>query len=88
MFKNINNALSDAVEKITANHFAVQEEYVRNDNGWHVVNFKNEQGHILQVEVQINDVDESIIMCVLDQQGFTNDQATVIMNTFEDQFEI
>jgi hypothetical protein len=86
MFKNIYNALSDAVEKITANHFPVQEEYVRNDNGWHVVNFKNEQGHTLQVEVQINDDNESIVMCVLDQQGFTNDQATIIMNTFEDQF--
>jgi hypothetical protein len=86
MFKNIYNALSDAVEKITANHFPVQEEYVRAENGWHVVNFKNEKGHTLQVEVQINDDNESIVMCVLDQQGFTNDQATIIMNTFEDQF--
>jgi hypothetical protein len=86
MFKNIYNALSDAVDKITANHFPVQEQYIGAENGWHIVNFKNEQGHTLQVEVKINDADESIVMCVLDQQGFTNDQATIIMNTFEDQF--
>lgn len=86
MFKNIHNALSDAVEKITANHFPVQEEYVEEVNGWHVINFKNEQGHTLKVEVQINDENESIVMCILDQIGFTNDQATTIMNTFENQF--
>lgn len=86
MFKNILNALSDAVEKITANHFPVQEEYVEEVGGWHIVNFKNEQGHTLQIEVQINDADESIIMGVLNQVGFTNDQMTIIMNTFEDQF--
>jgi hypothetical protein len=86
MFKNIFNALSDAVDKITANHFPVQEEYVEELNGWHIINFKNKQGDILQVEVQINDADESIIMGVLNQVGFTNDQATIIMNTFEDQF--
>lgn len=86
MFKNILNALSDAVEKITANHFPVQEEYVEEKDGWHIVNFKNEQGHTLQIEVQINDADESIIMGVLNQVGFTNDQMTIIMNTFEDQF--
>ena len=86
MFKNIHNALSDAVEKITANHFPVQEQYVEEVNGWHIVNFKNEQGHTLQVEVQINDAEETIIMGVLNQVGFTNDQTTIIMNTFEDQF--
>jgi hypothetical protein len=86
MFKNIHNALSDAVEKITANHFPVQEEYVEELNGWHIINFKNEHGNILQVEVQINDADESIIMGVLNTVGFTNDQMTIIMNTFEDQF--
>jgi hypothetical protein len=86
MFKNIYNALSDAVDKITANHFPVQEEYVEEVNGWHVINFKNKEGHTLKVEVQINDENESIVMCILDQIGFTNDQATTIMNTFEDQF--
>ena len=86
MFKNIHNALSDAVTKITENHFPVQEEYVEEVNGWHIINFKNEQGHTLQVEVQINDADESIVMCILNQNGFTNDQATTIMNTFENQF--
>jgi len=29
MFKNIHNALSDAVEKITANHFPVQSSMSR-----------------------------------------------------------
>ena len=86
MFKNIHNALSDAVDKIKANHFPVQEEYVEKVNGWHVINFKNEQGHTLRVEVNINDAEESIVMCILDQIGFTNDQATTIMNTFENQF--
>ena len=86
MFKNIHNALSDAVTKITENHFPVQEEYVEEVNGWHIINFKNEQGHTLQVEVQINDAEETIVMCVLNSVGFTNDQMTTIMNTFEDQF--
>jgi hypothetical protein len=86
MFKNIHNALTDAVEKITANHFPVQEEYVEQVNGWHIINFKNEHGHTLQVEVNINDAEESIVMCILNQNGFTNDQASIIMNTFEDQF--
>ena len=86
MFKNIHNALSDAVDKIKANHFPLQEEYVEEVNGWHIVNFKNERGHTLQVEVQINDLDESIIMGVLNKFGFTNDQMTIIMNTFEDEF--
>jgi len=86
MFNNIHNALTDAVEKITADHFPVQEEYVEEVNGWHIVNFKNEQGHILQVEVQIDDANESIIMGVLNTFGFTRDQVTTIMNTFEDQF--
>lgn len=86
MFKNIFNALSDAVMKITENHFPVQEEYVEMVNGWHIINFKNEQGHTLQVEVNIDDANESIVMCVLNSVGFTNDQMTTIMNTFEDQF--
>ena len=86
MFKNIHNALTDAVEKITANHFPVQEEYVEEVNGWHIINFKNDNGHSLQVEVNINDAEESIVMCILNQVGFTNDQASIIMNTFEDQF--
>jgi len=86
MFKNIHNALTDAVEKITENHFPIQEEYVDQVNGWHIVNFKNEQGHTLQVEVQIDDEHESIVMCVLNDLGFTREQITLIMNTFEDQF--
>lgn len=86
MFKNIHNAITDAVEKITENHFPIQEEYVEEVNGWHVINFKNEQGHTLRVEVNINDAEESIVMCILDQVGFTNDQASIIMNTFEGQF--
>lgn len=86
MFKNIRNALTDTVMNITENHFPVQEDYVEEVNGWHIVNFKNEQGHILQVEVQIDDANESIIMGVLNTIGFTRDQVTTIMNTFEDQF--
>jgi hypothetical protein len=86
MFKNILNALTDAVIKITENHFPIQEEYVKEENGWHIINFKNEHGHTLQVEVNINDANESIVMCILNQNGFTNDQARTIMNTFEDQF--
>jgi hypothetical protein len=86
MFKNIQNALSDAVEKITANHFPVQEEYMGLENGWHTVIFKSDNNNTLQVEVNIDEANESIVMCVLNQVGFTNDQATIIMNTFENQF--
>ena len=86
MFKNIHNALTDAIEKITENHFPVEEEYVGQQNGWHIVKFKNVQGHSLEVEVHIDDANESIVMCVLNQNGFTHDQTTTIMNTFEDQF--
>ena len=55
-------------------------------NGWHTVIFKNDQNNTLEVEVQIDDANESIIMGVLNTVGFTRDQVTTIMNTFEDQF--
>jgi hypothetical protein len=86
MFKNIHNALSDTVMTITENHFPLQEEYVDEINGWHTINFKNEQGHTLKVEVQIDDANQSLIMSVLSQNGFTNDQMNIIMDTFEASF--
>lgn len=86
MFNNIENAITDTEVLVGGNHFPIKGEYMGLQNNWHIVNFKNEQGHTLQVEVSIDAANESIVMCVLNSNGFTRDQVTTIMNTFEGQF--
>jgi len=86
MFNNIENAITDTEVLVGGNHFQIKGEYMGMANGWHTVIFKNNQNDTLEVEVQINDENESIIMGVLNTVGFTREQVTTIMNTFEDQF--
>lgn len=86
MFNNIQNAITDTEVLVGGNHFLIKGEYMGLQNNWHTVIFKNDRNDTLQVEVSIDDENESIVMCVLDQVGFTNDQVTVIMKTFENQF--
>jgi len=86
MFNNIQNAITDTEVLVGGNHFPIKGEYMGLQNNWHTVIFKNDRNDTLQVEVSIDDENESIVMCVLDQVGFTNDQVTVIMKTFENQF--
>ena len=86
MFNNIENAITDTEVLVGGNHFPIKGEYMGLANGWHTVIFKNDQNDTLEVEVQINEADESIIMCVLNSNGFSRDQVTTIMNTFEIQF--
>ena len=86
MFNNIENAITDTEVLVGANNFPIKGEYMGLVNGWHTVIFKNDTNHTLEVEVQIDDANESIIMGVLNTVGFTRDQVTTIMNTFEDQF--
>jgi hypothetical protein len=86
MFNNIENAITDTEVLVGGNHFPIKGEYTGFVNGWHTVIFKNVQNNTLEVEVQINEADESIVMCVLNSNGFTRDQVTTIMNTFEGQF--
>jgi hypothetical protein len=86
MFNNIENAITDTEVLVGANNFPIKGEYMGLANGWHTVIFKNDQNDTIEVEVQIDDANESIIMGVLNTFGFTRDQVTTIMNTFEDQF--
>jgi hypothetical protein len=86
MFKNIENAISDTEVLVGGNHFPIKGEYMGIVNNWHTVIFKNDANHTLEVEVQIDDANESVVMGVLNQVGFTNDQMNIIMNTFQDQF--
>jgi hypothetical protein len=86
MFNNIENAITDTEVLVGGNHFPIKGEYMGLVNGWHTVIFKNVQNNTLEVEVQIDDANESIIMGVLNSNGFTRDQVTTIMNTFEGQF--
>jgi len=86
MFKNIENAITDTEVLVGGNHFPIKGDYMGLSNGWHIVNFKNDANHTLEVEVQIDDANDSVIMGVLSQVGFTNDQMNIIMNTFQDQF--
>lgn len=85
MFKNIENAITDTEVLVGGNHFPIKGEYMGLVNGWHTVIFKNDANNTLEVEVQINDADESIVMCVLNSNGFARHQVTTIMNTFEKQ---
>uniref|UniRef100_A0A6C0KFZ7 Uncharacterized protein n=1 Tax=viral metagenome TaxID=1070528 RepID=A0A6C0KFZ7_9ZZZZ len=86
MFKNIENAITDTEVLVGNNHFPIKADYMGLLNGWHIVIFKNDANHTLEVEVQIDDANESVIMGVLSQAGFTNDQMNIIMDTFQDQF--
>jgi hypothetical protein len=84
MLHNIHNALSDAENVIKHEHFPITARYINCVNDWHNVTFKNEQGDTLEVEVQLDEVRQSVVMGVLVQTGFTNDQRNIIMNIFQD----
>lgn len=86
MLHNVHNALTDAEHIIKNEHFPIETQYVDCVNGWHNVIFKNEQGDTLEVEVELDEIRQTVVMGVLVQTGFTNDQRNTIMNIFEDMF--
>ena len=87
MVHNIQNAISDVEVLIGGNHFLITANFLGTTNDWHTVSFKNNEGCYLEVEILINEDQESVVMCVLEDRGFTKDQINLIMNTLEDQFQ-
>ena len=76
--KNIHNSVSDVQTHITNNHFPVVGNVKETRHDWTIVEFTNINEDLLRLEVHLGDKNA----CVLAQQGFTNDQRDLIMNTF------
>jgi hypothetical protein len=76
--RNIHNVVTDVQEKVTADHFPVKGDVGQTVDDWTIVEFKNDNGDLLQFEVHL----EYENCCVLIQRGFTNDQRDAIMEVF------
>lgn len=88
--KNIHNAISDTIEKID-DQLQIQLQYVpMNMNGeWKRFMFvrQNKPKSYLEIEICIDEKEESIVATVLHRVDFTRSELFNIMNTFTHMFD-